>query len=87
MPSIEKQELNSKLGAKLSSLHNSINFNISSSDQFAIFRYHTSAYHAHQTIIMHELYSAHALKLFWNSKRSYCTVLERSGKATFAIQF
>ena len=65
-------------GAKLSSLHNSINFNISSSDQFAIFRYRTSAYHARQTIIMHALYSvmasAHALERFWNSKRSHCMV-------------
>ena len=64
------------IGAKLSSLHNSINFNIYSSNQFAIFRYRTSVYHARQTIIMRTLYSvmanAHALERF--CKHSHCTV-------------
>ena len=91
------------LSTKLSLLHNSINFNISSSDQFTIFKYCTSAYHACQTIIVRAIYSvmasAHALERFWNGKRSHCTVgpfwniLERqlwpfhSRKVTFAVPF
>ena len=58
--------------------HNSINFNVSSSDQFTIFRYHTSVCCAGQTIIMCTLLmlmaSVHALERFWNSKHSHCPV-------------
>ena len=58
--------------------HNSINFNVSFFDQFGIFRYRTSAYHARQTIIMHVLFkvmaSVHASEQFWNGKCSHCPV-------------
>ena len=58
--------------------HNSINLNVSSSDQFTIFVYRTSAYHAGQIIIMRALFrvmaSAHSSERFWNGRRSHCPI-------------